>query len=413
MDLVFGVIRNRAIIDIIIQTVTGMTVERIQKKLINLVRIGVFELVFTPDRADYAIVDGLVEEAKKTGGIKAAGFVNALLRNLGRNIKKRDADLETCDLAKTVIRTAKTGCEFNVDILPGLKENPAKYLSDLFSLPEWLTREWLDEFGFEKSREICIASNRRPSVFLRPNSLKTEPKHLCELLKSNDIDCTLIKTRDFIKIEHAGDVTQLPGFDEGLFTVQDLTASKAVKTLAPQQGWTVLDLCAAPGGKTTQMAETMSDKGIIFATDIDSRRLKIVNDNSNRLGISCIKTFVFEKIDDVVKNVQCDAVLLDVPCSNTGVLSRRPEVRYRIKPQSIKELARIQFDLLNRVSTFLKSGGKICYSTCSIQKEENSEIVRQFIARNISFSLVDEFLTLPFADDIDCDGGYVAILMKN
>jgi 16S rRNA (cytosine967-C5)-methyltransferase len=412
MDVVLGVIRNRELIDTIIENAANVRIERIQKKLLNIIRIGVFELVFTPDRADYAIVDAAVESAKKMGGEKAGAFANALLRNIGRNIRNRSVDLATAEVTKTVIQTIKTGCEFDVSVVPDPIDNPGKYLSVMFSLPLWLVEKWVGEFGFEKSRQICIASNRRPCVYLRPNALKTTPQQLCQLLQNSGIDCKLISERGMIKINHAGDVTKLPGFEDGLFVVQDMTASEAVRMLSPQEGWTVLDMCAAPGGKTTQIAELMNDKGTIFATDTDERRLGKVEENCTRLGIESVRTFSFAKSADVLKDVQCDAVLLDVPCSNTGVLARRPEVRFRIKPKDVEELAQVQLQLLKQAATLVKSGGKICYSTCSIQKQENNDVLQQFLAENKGFVFSGEQLSLPWADDIDCDGGYVAIILK-
>jgi 16S rRNA (cytosine967-C5)-methyltransferase len=428
MDIAFGIIRNREVIDTIIETIADVRIERMQKKLLTIIRIGVYELVFTPDRAEYAIVDAAVEEAKFAGGKKTAGFVNGILRNILRNIKNRSVELSgtgilpvknmakmampPTDITKTVMQNAAMGCEFNTAILPNPNDNPANYLSTMFSLPQWLVEEWLAEFGFEQTKSICIASNRRPSVYVRPNKLKTTPQQLYELLKNSGIDCTLIAEYEMIQLCNAGDVTKLPGFDEGLFVVQDLTASKAVKMLAPQQGQTVLDLCAAPGTKTTQLAEMMADTGSIFATDIDQIRLNRVQIASNRLQMRIIHTIPFLNLTQTLSNMTFDAVLLDVPCSNTGVLARRPEVRYRIKQSSVTELARTQLQLLNRAAGLVKAGGKIAYSTCSIQKQENSAVVQKFLSKNPNFSLLEKTLSLPSADAIDRDGGYVALLQK-
>jgi 16S rRNA (cytosine967-C5)-methyltransferase len=272
--------------------------------------------------------------------------------------------------------------------------------------------EWLSEFGFEQTRNICIASNRRPGIYLRPNTLKTTLQQLCELLKGNGIDCNLVAEYEMIQLRNAGNITQLPGFAEGLFVVQDLTASKAVKMLAPQPGQTVLDLCAAPGTKTTQLAELMADQGSIFATDIDEMRLKRVETASNRLQIRIIHIIPFSNLTKTLSNKTYDAILLDVPCSNTGVLARRPEVRYRITPAAITELTRTQLQLLNHAVGFVKPGGKICYSTCSIHHHENTGVVRHFLAHNNRFTLLEEKLSLPSANAIDHDGGYAALLQK-
>jgi 16S rRNA (cytosine967-C5)-methyltransferase len=365
-----------------------------------------------PDRADYAIVDAAVELAKKMGGSRTHGFVNALLRNVGRNIKNRSTPLANAEVAKTVVQNPTMGCEFIAAILPDPKDNPTDYLSTLFSLPQWLIEEWLGEFGFEQAKSICLASNRRPGVYLRSNALKTTPQQLYELLRSSGIDCKLIAERGMIKVNQPGDITKLPGFDGGLFVVQDLTASEAVKMLSPQPEQAVLDMCAAPGTKTTQLAELMADTGTVFATDIDEMRLKRVETACNRLQMSSIRTLPFANLSKSLANETYDAVLLDVPCSNTGVLARRPEVRYRIQPSAIAELARTQLELLACAADIVKSGGKICYSTCSIQKQETTAIVRQFFTEKTGFTLLQEKLLLPSAGEIDCDGGYTAILQR-
>jgi 16S rRNA (cytosine967-C5)-methyltransferase len=210
-----------------------------------------------------------------------------------------------------------------------------------------------------------------------------------------------------IKIKSPRAVTQLPGFAEGLFTVQDITASQAVRILKPRSDWTILDLCAAPGVKTTQLAEATGDSAKIIATDIDSERLKKVKENTTRLGINSVDIVPYEELLDS----KFDCVLLDVPCSNTGVLARRIEARYRIKPKAIKELAKTQSELLNTAAQMLKPYGKICYSTCSIQKDENSNLIRDFLQKNRNFELKSEELILPSAECFDRDGGYAAILV--
>ena len=199
--------------------------------------------------------------------------------------------------------------------------------------------------------------------------------------------------------------------------------SQAARLLQPQPDWTILDLCAAPGTKTTQLAELTRDSARIVATDIDSRRLEKVKENIARLGIRSVEIIPYEGLfanrtayiaepGATTVRERFDAVLLDVPCSNTGVLARRPEVRYRIRPEAITQFAKTQADLLQKAATMTKPGGKICYSTCSIQKAENSELVREFLAKNAGFELQGEELCLPSAEEFDHDGGYAAILVK-
>jgi 16S rRNA (cytosine967-C5)-methyltransferase len=439
-DLVFGTIRNRTAIDMVIAKFADCPVERIPAKLLNIIRVASFELIYSPQTGEHAIVNEAVESAKAVAAAKQTGFVNAVLRQIARHITNRQTQLTQANIRTTFPQTPATGCEFDTDILPDPKASPARYFSTTFSLPKWLITDWLGEFDAELTRQICFASNRRPSIYIRPNTLKTTTQQLLEKFRQADIDFEIVpnvipaqagiqKSNDadesMIKIKSPRAVTQLPGFAEGLFTVQDITASQAVRILQPQPDWTILDLCAAPGTKTTQLAERTGDSAKIIATDIDSDRLEKVRENTARLGITSVNTIPYEELLNSkfsILNSKFDCILLDVPCSNTGVLAKRVEARYRIKPKAIKELTKIQSELLKTTAQMLKPQGKICYSTCNIQKAENTELVRDFLIKNPNFELQSELLILPLAvphqlgvslSSIgagDHDGGYVAII---
>jgi 16S rRNA (cytosine967-C5)-methyltransferase len=448
-DLVLGTIRNRRVIDTVITAFTGRPIERIPDKLLNIIRIATYELIYSPTTGQHAIVNEAVENAKILSGKKQVGFINAVLRQITRHITNRQIRLPQHDSRCTLAITPVTGCEFDMDFLPDPVSSPADYLSTVFSLPGWLVTDWLGEFGAELASRICFASNRRPTIYLRPNSLKTKTQDLAEKFQQADIDfeivdvrCSMLDARresrienqesSMINIKSPRAVTQLPGFAEGLFTVQDISASQAVRILKPKSDWTILDLCAAPGVKTTQLAEATGDSASIIATDIDAERLKKVEENTTRLGIKSVEVVPYEELP----YSKFDCVLLDVPCSNTGVLARRIEARYRVTPTAIKKLIKTQSKLLNTAAQMLKPHGKICYSTCSIQKDENSNLVRDFLQKNHNFEFKSEKLTLPSAithqnrpqqtayqpDNItgsdridfgagDHDGGYTAIVI--
>jgi len=497
-DLVFGTLRNRRAIDAVIAAFSGRPVERIQGRLLNIIRVGTYELIYCPSTELYAIVNEAVLNCR--GGSrtdrtsKQAGFVNAVLRQITRHISNRSSNLKlkTKNLKfddavlgtppegvpvgtygeRTLLVDAATGCQFDTSFLPDLETCPAEYLSTVFSLPEWLVAGWLAEFGEESTGFICLASNRRPGLYIRPNPLRTTIEALTEKFTDAEIGFEIAAIDDgrwtshdgrcsMIRIKRPRDVTQLPGFADGEFTVQDITASKPVRLLNPQTGWTILDLCAAPGTKTTQLAEATADSAKIIATDIDSRRLEMVKENIARLGINSVDVVPYEQLpsrfmvpgsqfkvggiipfltlnpelfnrellnifdcrmpnaDFQIENRKSktenhvDCVLLDVPCSNTGVLAKRIEVRYRINPEAIRELAGRQAELLRYAAEIVKTGGKICYSTCSIQRCENSEIVENFLKKNKNFTLESQQLTLPEAEGLDHDGGYAAILVKH
>ena len=428
-DLVFGTLRNRRAIDTVIARFSGRPVKRIQNGLLDLIRIGTYELVYCPSTEQYAIVNEAVVNVRVAGGAKQSGFVNAVLRQITRHISNRQVPLTKGNTGNTLPQTSATGCQFDTSFLPDCQASQAEYLSTAFSLPEWLVAGWLAEYDEESTRQICFASNRRPSIYLRPNPLNTTIEALAKKLQDTGVDLEVDSEDFMIRIISPHAITQLPGFAEGEFSVQDISASKPVLMLNPQPGWKILDLCAAPGTKTTQLAEATRNSAKIIATDIDSRRLEMVRENITRLGINSVDIVPYEKIlggaDSRLPNVDSqienrkskienlfDCVLLDVPCSNTGVLARRIEVRYRINPNKIRELAGIQAELLRTASDLVRPGGKICYSTCSIQKAENSELVESFLRENRSFTLESQQLTLPRAEGYDHDGGYAAILIK-
>jgi len=415
-DLVFGSIRNRTALDTLVAKLSGRPVERIAARLLNILRIAAFELCYSPQTPEYSIVNEAVENTKAMGGRKQVGFVNAVLRQITRHIANRQANLTEANLTSTLPQTAATGCEFDpskADLLPDPKALPADYLSAAFSLPTWLVTGWLGEFGAELTHQICLASNRRPSIYIRPNPLRISTQQLAEKLRQNNIEWQIAPDQSAIKIKSPQAVTELPGFGQGLFTVQDIAASQAVKTLAPQPGWTILDLCAAPGAKTTQLAEITGDSARIIATDIDSRRLQKVKENAARLGIKSLSIIPYENLERQAAEIgPFDAVLLDVPCSNTGVLAKRIEVRYRISLNAIKELTKTQRRLLAAAAKTIRPAGKICYSTCSIQKAENADLVRDFLTQNPDFKLESERLALPSAEEFDHDGAYVAIIER-
>jgi 16S rRNA (cytosine967-C5)-methyltransferase len=411
-DIVFGCARNRNAIDMLIGKLAECSVSRIPKKLLNIIRIGIYELVYNPDVAEYAIVNEAVENAKTVAGKKSTGFANAVLRQIARNIQNRRIPLSQADTKKTLPVDLLSGCEFKTDILPDVKLKPADYYSQAFSLPKWIIEDWLAELGEEKLRQICFASNRRPSLYVRPNTLKVTVEQLAGKFQLAGIDFEIFE-KSLIQIKSKQAVALLPGFIEGLFTVQDMTAWRAVGELKLQPDWKILDLCSAPGTKTTQLAELTGDKAEIIAADIDNERLTKVKENIERLGINSVKVVKYKNLEDVVTKAGLfDYIMLDVPCSNTGVLAKRPEVRYRIQLNAIESLAQTQMELLTKASAMLKPQGRILYSTCSIQKQENCGLVRKFLGGNPNFKLESEKLTLPSAEGFDHDGGYTAIMEK-
>ncbi|MGE5296066.1 MAG: transcription antitermination factor NusB [Solirubrobacterales bacterium] len=432
-DLVHGTIRNRGAIDAVIAKFSGRFTARIDAKLLSILRVAVYEIAFNPATPVYSIVDEAVNTAGKSGGKKQSGFVNAVLRQIVRHVANRQADLAQANPSRTLVQTPQSGCEFDTDFLPDPSTDAVTHLSLRFSLPSWLVGEWLAEFGPEQTRDICLGCNRKPSLYIRVNPLRTTAEDLVAKFQDAGVQAEPVRSdavrrypdmplrahyeqedaargSGMIRVTGPHAVTQLPGFSEGLFSVQDLSASQAVRILDPQPGWSILDLCSAPGSKTTQIAEMSRDAANVVATDIDPVRLEKVAENAARLGLKSITIVPHAQIDQ--RTEPFDAILLDAPCSNTGVLARRVEARFRVTAQAVKDIAATQRDLLAKAAGLVKPGGRICYSTCSIQRPENQDMTREFLAGHRDFELAVESLLLPSTGPFDHDGAYVALLIR-
>ncbi|MEN8127050.1 MAG: transcription antitermination factor NusB [Planctomycetota bacterium] len=411
-DIVFGVIRNRSAIDRVLTQCATIETDRVKPAHWNLLRIGTYELVYAPETADYAILNEAVELARKTSSKKTAGFINAVLRNVQRAIENRQSPCEPGHGRRLIPQTSQTGCLFNIDLLPDPDKETPQYFSATFSLPQTLVNEWLTAFGPEQTRQVCFASNRHPSVILRPNTLCITPEALTK--KLNEEALVNERINDIIRIRGTGKINRSDAYLEGLFYIQDTTASNAVAMLNPQPDWTVLDLCAAPGGKCVSLAMLMQDQGVIAASDIDARRLGRVRENAKRLRLQSVEVIPPNRIEPFAKKQKyLDAIVLDVPCSNTGVLARRVEARWRWKPEAVEKLRTIQQELLHKAAALARPQTKILYSTCSVQASENQQPIRRFLAKHNQFALLTEKLTLPATaapETLDHDGGYAAVV---
>ena len=411
-DLVNSTARHCLSLDKIIIAFGGRSISRISRLLLGVLRVSVYEICFCMQTPQYCIVNEAVEYVKSQAGKRQVAFVNAVLRQICRGIENRSILLTDSDPKKTVITSLSTGCEFKISVFPDPDLDQSDYLASSFSLPKWLIDIWLNEFGYKRTREIALASNRRPGMYLRVNTIKTSNAYMLQALQEYGLDPVLCES-GLIWLRSTGNITKLPGFKQGYFSVQDQSAYNAVKLLNPQKEWTVLDLCAAPGGKTTHLAELTMDKAHIFATDINKDRLHLVQDNILRLGLHSVKIIDFDSVTEHVRiNGLFDTVLVDVPCSNLGVLAKRVEVRYRLKPGDISKLEKIQLGILNSAALLVRPLGIICYSTCSIYAQENTQIVQSFLQDNPQFKLKTESLILPSAQHPDTDGAYCAILMR-
>jgi 16S rRNA (cytosine967-C5)-methyltransferase len=294
-------------------------------------------------------------------------------------------------------------------VLPDPESDFAAYLAAGFSLPRWLADRWLARSDRDECARLGFWFNAPPPLWLRVNRLRTDRELYRLQLAAKNLDAAPGDHPQSLRLLDGASIRELPGYAEGEFAVQDLSAMAVASALNPQPGWAVLDLCAAPGGKTTHLAELMANRGRIVACDIDRRRLDTVTTLCQRLGLTVVEPHLVGKDDTDPPAGPFDAALVDVPCSNTGVLGRRPEVRWRLRPNEFEDLIRLQTRLLLTALDRVKPGGVVVYSTCSIEPDENGGVV-QAVRRAIrGLALEAEAAAVPGRP---ADGGYWARLRK-
>ena len=359
-----------------------------------------YQIIFLDKIPKSAAVNESVNLAKRYGHASSSNFVNAILR------KVEKVDYEEF---------------FKI-------EDDADRISKTTSMPKWIVEELIKENGIKQAEQICKNSNLKPSISIRVNRLKTTKEELIQKLKQKGIEINEaqqqsnknkeetskqeIKEQNFLILNKVKNIENLKEFKEGLFTIQDISAGQTAKLLNPKSGEKVLDACSAPGGKTTYLAEIMENTGMIDAWDIHEHRTKLVEQNAKRLGISIIKTHVRDaSIYDENLKEKYDKILLDVPCLGIGVIKRKPDIKWQRKPEDIEEITKIQKQILENCSKYLKKGGTLVYSTCSILKEENEDVVNCFLSKNNQFftSKEKKINILPSANE---DGFFICIIHK-
>ncbi|MBN1436123.1 MAG: methyltransferase domain-containing protein [Sedimentisphaerales bacterium] len=414
-ELAYGTCRRLITIDHLIARQSKRGLRSVDNVVLAILQVAVYQLIYSGDSPDFAVVDEAVKQAKCVNKF-AGSFVNAVLRNIQRSIVAPvTAESENKPQA-TIWLDDQQGVRFDSNIFPPVDRNAAKYLSLAYSMPPWLTERWLKQYGFDQTMRICVAHNIRPSLTLRVNRLRCTPAELLMRLTQMDLACHC--HGDAVQLDVSTSPDQLPGYQRGEFAVQDITAMDVAGRLGVAPGMRVLDFCAAPGGKTTHLAELMRNQGEIIACDISDEKLALIDENCRRLGHTIVRTSLADNIDAEYAAGAFDAVLLDVPCSNTGVLGKRVEARHTLRPNIIKQLVQVQKQLLAHAATLIKPKGKILYSTCSIEANENERQVQDFLADHANFELEQQWLTLPTYRDPHLnhcthDGGFTALLRQS
>lgn len=412
-ELTLGVVRHRLTLSRLLGVIATRGWKRISRPLQDILMLAGYQLIWLDGIPAFAAVDEAVRQAKRWGGQKAARFANAILRQLQRDIEHRRWPIEKIDPTRAIPVDANTYCQFQRVILPNPSLHPVEHLAISTSHPAWLVSRWAASFGLDRAKQICQTSLYRPPVILRPNRLRTDATGLANRLREEGLESVLDARAELVAIQPAGNLTQTIAFADGLFQTQDRTARAVVLEMSPQPGQTIVELCAGSGTKTTQMAELMDNRGTILASDINETRLAALRDNCTRLGLTIVRTVPACDLEAAVRTVgDIDWILVDAPCSNTGVLARRPEARYRVSTENLASLAELQFELLTNAARLATTHTRLAYSTCSLEPEENEQVAMRFSQSHPSWTLQANQITLPSTGstpDHWQDGGYWTI----
>lgn len=410
-EIVMGVLRHRLTLDAIIEAFSSRPIQRIDAAVIDVLRIAAYQIIFLDRVPPSAAVNAAVESVKRMSGrARAAGFVNGLLRALCRGAGERNDDPPAATDRTRAVPMPRGGWQVLArPVLPDPQNDLGGHIAAAYSHPARLVRRWLERFGPEETARICTANNQPPALCLRPNRLRTTPDKLLAQLSEAGIRARI--ESDWIVLESRATIRRIPGFDEGHFQVQDPTAIRVVQMLGAAAGQRIADLCVAPGGKATYLCEIMGNDGMVVGVDLSLDRLRRTRENAVRLGATALRLVCADaRTQTRPLRGEFDRVLIDVPCSNTGVLARRSEARWRVGATSLKRLVTAQQELLAAGLDMLAPDGIALYSTCSTEPEENDQIVRGVLARRPEFAMEDEQLFLPHRGP--GDGGYAVTIRR-
>jgi len=372
--LIFGVLRWRGNLDWIIAQHSKTRFEKINPEVLNILRLGLYQIFFLDRVPDSAAVNTSVELAKHTAPAWVVKYVNAVLRNAIRN---------------------RGSLPF-----PSIEKNPAEALSISKSFPLWLIKRWIQRFGIEECAKLCDALNAIPPITIRCNSVKVHRADLLKMLlpEAEMVSLSQVSPDGLFFKRPKKAIQEFSVFKKGFFQVQDEAAQLITYLLAPEPDDTVLDACAGLGGKTGHIAQLMKNTGQLIAVDHDQKKLTQLNEAMQRLGISNVTTCKhdFKTTMKKYQNQGFDRILLDAPCSGLGVIRRNPDTKWRVSSRNLNQYGKKQFNLLENVSSLLKIGGTIVYAVCSFEPEENESVISNFLKTHKNFEILQEFKNFPF-----------------
>ena len=410
-ELALGVVRRRGTLDAILRAFLKRPTRRLPTPLTEILHVGLYQVVFLDRVPDFAAVDEAVNQAQRWRHKRQSGLVNGLLRSVIRRLSPvTEGDIPA--EANVIPIGARTYRRMENPVLPDPERYPTTYLAAAYSLPAVLAERWVERFGSaEQAAATAAQANVRAPLIARVNRLRATVEQAAEAMTAQDAKIEPHVNGLSLVIRHPRNITPLKAFTDGLIQPQDPTATAVALAAGVEPGMNVLDYCAAPGTKTTHLAELMANRGSITAVDVTQGKLEQIESNCRRLGITIVATQPAGQVGSFQPQ-SFDAVLVDAPCSNSGVLARRPEARWRFSEEAMSGLVADQKSLLQAAAIFVRPGGRLVYSTCSIEPEECGEVVRWLCGQHPRLKVASETLTLPGGGgDLGrwCDGGYMAV----
>ena len=396
-EYVQGILRKKSYLDFLISKSSSVEIEKMDAFFKNILRLGIYDLLFMDGTPDYAAINESVEIAKTKISSRSGDLANAILRKIQRDM----ANLPKPDM-----------------------KNRTELIATTFSHPEWMVERWTKRFGEREAFQLMTANNKRPEYFLRVNCLRTSPDTFKLRMDKAGIEYEESEwLPGYFKISTLSEVRAKGWFEKGLCYVQDIAAGFAPTILDPVAGESVYDICAAPGTKTLLLAELMENQGSILALDINPERIHKIAENAERGGAEIVKIQRTDAREGRFK--LADAVLLDAPCTGTGVLSKRADLRWKRSAEDLEAAVKLQAELLDAAANMVAKNGRLVYSTCSIEPEENMGQIENFLKEYDNFELVDLDDYLPeevLSEDLksyqtfphkhNCDGHFGVLLQR-
>lgn len=377
-----GTIEHMLEMDFIINSFSKVKVKKMKPLIRNLLRMSVYQIKYMDSIPDAAVCNEAVKLTRKRGFGQLRGFVNGVLRNIARELPHLQ--------------------------YPDEKLEPVRFLEVTYSVPDWIVEQWIKDYGYEKAKSICESFLKERPITIRTNLTKTTPEALKEKLMTEGV-----VVKEIEKLSYAFEISgydylqALSSFEEGLFYVQDVSSMMVAEIAAPEKGNYIIDVCAAPGGKSSHLAEKLEGTGMVEARDLTEYKVSLIEENIERHGLKNMNAVQKDAtIFDEASKEKADVLICDLPCSGLGVMGKKTDIRYKMTKEKQKELVQLQREILDTVYAYVKKGGNLVYSTCTIHKDENDGNVAWFVEKHPEFEVL--FSDQIFPGEEYHDGFFIA-----